>query len=81
MPLKQSIQKRSLHVSHLIVKTYEEARRAVEQLGILPTLLLTQLPSLPHGTRVPPPIPGTGETASPPKELLPMADVSALAPS
>src|SRR5215472_17619589 len=27
---------RSLHMSHLIVKTYEEASRAVEQLGILP---------------------------------------------
>src|SRR5215469_13959712 len=27
---------RSLHVSHLIVKTYEEASKAVEQLGILP---------------------------------------------
>jgi len=36
MSLKQRIQKRSLHVSHLIVKTYEEASRAVEQLGILP---------------------------------------------
>src|SRR5215469_5854232 len=34
--LKHNIQKRSLHVSHLIVKTYEEASRAVEQLGILP---------------------------------------------
>jgi hypothetical protein len=36
MPLKQRIQKRSLHVSHLIVKSYEEASRAVEHLGILP---------------------------------------------
>jgi len=36
MPLKQILQKRSLHVSHLIVKTYVEASRAVEQLGILP---------------------------------------------
>ncbi len=30
------LQKRSLHMSHLIVKTYGEASRAVEQLGILP---------------------------------------------
>src|SRR5260370_1388429 len=36
IPLNHSNQKRSLHVSHLIVKTYEEASRAVEQLGILP---------------------------------------------
>src|SRR5215472_6045680 len=36
MPLKQRIQQRSLHVSHLIVTTYEEAGRALEHLGILP---------------------------------------------
>jgi len=36
MSLKQILQKRSLHVLHLIVKTYGEACRAVEQLGILP---------------------------------------------
>jgi hypothetical protein len=30
------LQKRNLHVSHLIVTTYEEASRAVEQRGILP---------------------------------------------
>jgi hypothetical protein len=35
-PLKQFVPKRSLYMSHLIVKTYEEARRVVEQLGILP---------------------------------------------
>jgi hypothetical protein len=33
---EQIFQKRSLHVSHLIVKTYGEASRVVEQLGILP---------------------------------------------
>jgi len=36
MTLKQILQKRSLYVSHLFVKTYVEASRAVEQLGILP---------------------------------------------
>lgn len=36
MLLKQIIQKGSQHVSHLIVKTYEEASNAIEQLGILP---------------------------------------------
>jgi len=36
MLLKQIIQEGSQHVSHIIVKTYEEASSAIEQLGILP---------------------------------------------
>jgi hypothetical protein len=45
MPLKQFPQKRSLHVSRLIIKTYEEASRVIEQLGILP--LSGSIPSHP----------------------------------
>jgi hypothetical protein len=43
--LKQIFQKRSLYVSHLRVKTYEEASGAVAQLGILP--LSRSIPSHP----------------------------------